>query len=102
MIGEASSALERRRNAAILLSSVGAGLAGIGLGMMATTSLTSLKWAALGLGIIVHLAGMVGRRRLQRSQGYQLAAREKAGYWLCWALIAALAAYAAIKSVGAG
>jgi hypothetical protein len=95
--GEASVALERRRNAAVLLSSVGAGLAGIGLGMMVGSSLIGLKWVILGVGIAVHLAGMVGRRRLQRDQGYQLARWEQAGYWLCWASTAALAAYAATR-----
>lgn len=92
-----SSVLERRRNAAILLSSVGAGLAGIGLGMMAGPSLSRMMWVILGIGIFVHLAGMVGRRRLQRDQGYQLARWEQIGYWLCWAAIMALAAYAAAE-----
>jgi len=92
-----SSLLERRRNAAILLSSVGTGLAGIGLGMMAGPSLSRLNWIILGIGIFVHLVGMVGRRRLQRDQGYQLARWEQIGYWLCWAAIAALAAYAATE-----
>jgi len=92
-----STLLERRRNAAILLSSVGAGLAGIGLGMMAGPSLSRLKWVVLGIGIFVPLAGMVGRRRLQRDQGYPLARWEQLGYWLCWAAIIVLAAYVATE-----
>lgn len=85
----------RRQNAAILLSSVGAAVAGAGVGMMAASSLMGLKWLVLGVGTVMHLTGMIGRRRLQREQSYQLARWEKIGYWLCWAALAVLGAYAA-------
>lgn len=89
-----SSASQRRQNAAILLSSVGAAVAGAGLGMMAVTSPVSLKWTVLAVGIVVHLVGMVGRRRIQHKNSYRFAAWEQTGYWICWIAIVAVAGYA--------
>lgn len=90
-----SSALQRRQNAAILLSSVGAAIAGAGVGMMAVSSPVGLKWTVLVVGVVAHLAGMVGRRRIQNEQSYELALWEHIGYWVCWAAIVAVAGYAA-------
>lgn len=92
---EESTSLQRRQNAAILLSTVGALLAGVGLGAMVTSAPLGLKLAALGVGISAHLIGMIGRRRLQLDQCYKLALWEQVGYWTCWAAISILAVYSA-------
>jgi hypothetical protein len=89
-----SSPLQRRQNAAVLLSSVGAAIAGAGAGRMAGSSPVSLKWAVLVVGVVAHLAGMVGRKRIQHEQNYQLARWERFGYGACWTAIGAVAGYA--------
>lgn len=92
--GKLSSEFQRQQNAAVLLSSVGAAIAGAGVGMMAVSSPVSLKWAVLVVGVVAHLAGMVGRRRVQHAQNYQFARWEHIGYWACWIAIVAVAGYA--------
>lgn len=88
---------ERHQNAATLLSTVGAGVAGLGGGILLSVSLSSLGWWLLGLGAAVHFAGMLGRRRLQDRRGYSPAGWERAGYWLCWAALGILAVFVALE-----
>jgi hypothetical protein len=79
--------LERRRAALATLSTVGAAMAGVGVGILASAALSSLAWPILAVGIAIHLFGMVGTRRVVSSTGYQPAKWEQAAYWLCWAAI---------------
>jgi len=88
---------ERPQNAANLLSTVGAGVAGLGGGILLSAALDRLGWWLLGLGAAVHFAAMLGKRRLQDRRGYSPAAWEQAGYWLCWAALGILAAFVAIE-----
>ena len=67
--------------------------------MMVGSVPMALKWTVLGVGLVAHLAGMVGRRRIQHEQSDQLARWERVGYWVCWGLIAALIVYAATVAV---
>lgn len=90
---------ERHQNAAALLSTVGAAVAGFGGGVLLSASLDAFGWWLLGLGASVHFAGMLGKRRLQDRRGYSPAAWERAAYWLCWAALGVLAVVVAIESV---
>jgi len=93
-MGEAE---ERRRRALNMLSSIGAALAGIGVGIYLAAPLARAAPFILAVGLIAHLYGMVGSRRLLGETGLAPALWEQAGYWVCWILIAGVLAYAALS-----
>ena len=70
-------------------SALGAGIAGLGLGVLLASPLRALAWPILLGGTGVHLFAMVGRRRVLAGRGERPPVWEQAGYWLCWAIIAA-------------
>ena len=86
---------ERRRSALAMLSSVGAALAGVAAGVYLADALSPAAPGILAAGLAAHLFGMVGLRRLVTSERAP-AAWEQAGYWICWALVAAALLYAAV------
>lgn len=92
---------ERKRNAALLLSTTGAAVAGAGLGALLHEMLRPIALAIVAVGLAAHLVGMVGSRRVQQQAGYGYARWEIAAYWLCWALILILLAVVIFSSVGA-
>ena len=92
----ADAASEGRRRAFASLSGIGAALAGLGLGVILAHRLETMQWPILGVGIAVHLLGMIGTRRLQDESGYAPSALAQVMYWSCWLLIVALAVYAAL------
>ena len=81
----------RRGKAMDALSTVGAGLAGVGLGTLFAESLRPGALALLVLGLAAHLGGMVAKHQLEANR--PAAWWETYLYWGCWALIGALAAY---------
>lgn len=82
-------AAERRRKAIDTLSTVGAGVSGVGLGALLPGAPQGLAIALLIVGLAVHLGGMVAKHRLE---GVRPSAWwETALYWGCWALICGLA-----------
>lgn len=78
-----------------LLSTVGASIIGLGIGVLLSAALTSIVWFLLAFGAIAHAVGMVGTRRVKSSVNYEPAPWERAAYWLCWGLILAGLVYAA-------
>lgn len=93
-----SAGTERSLNAAILLSTIGAGVAGIGLGVLGAGFLMSVAIPILVIGLAAHLVGMAGRRRIQSAQLYRPAAWEQWAYWGCWAAIAGLTLIVAFRA----
>lgn len=87
--------LLRQQNAAMLLSTTGAALGGVGLGVLVSELLDGSGIAILLVGVLAHGVGMLGNRRAQRSGGYTYSRMELAAYWICWAMIAIVIAYAA-------
>jgi hypothetical protein len=85
--------LERKRSALTTLSAVGAALAGAGVGVLLGDELRPLAWWILAIGILAHLVGMAGVRKLLAAAGYDPPAWQVAAYWLCWAAIAAIVGY---------
>ena len=81
------------------LSAIGAAVAGFGVGVLLATDLKPLAWPAVVVGIAVHLFGMVGATRIRTAGGYMPSVAERAGFWLCWAIIAALLVYGAAEIV---
>ena len=79
------------------LSSIGAAVAGMGVGVLLAADLRPLAWPAVVIGVGVHLFGMVGTMRMRTAEGYVPSLPERAGYWLCWAIIAVLFGYGAME-----
>ena len=94
MIGIGNDGEERARSALTSLSTVGAALAGLGLGALIAPTLSEVAAAVLAVGIVAHLIGMVGLRRKLFAAGYRPPLWQRLAYWLCWATIAAVLAYA--------
>ena len=93
---------EGRQNAAMLLSTTGAAIAGAGFGLLFSRLLQPYGAAILSVGIIAHLVGMIARRRAQTSQGYLRARWETTSYWICWGLIVLLLGYIALGLITGG
>lgn len=91
---------ERQRNAALLLSTIGAAVAGAGAGALLSELVQPVAVLVLLVGIVAHLVGMVGSRRIQRQTGYRASRWEMAAYWLCWALILLLLVVVAARHAG--
>lgn len=87
-------AVARRVKAVDTLSVVGAATAGLGLGALAPGVLKTAAAPLFVVGLVVHLAAMTARRRLDAER--PAAWWEKALYWSCWAAILALAGYLAL------
>ncbi|GGD96562.1 hypothetical protein GCM10011515_15530 [Tsuneonella deserti] len=95
----AAIGMERDRTLTMLgsLSSIGAAVAGVGVGILFASELAPVAWPALAIGVIVHLYGMVGGVRVRGRHGYRPGSLETAGFWACWAIVAGLLVYAAIE-----
>ncbi len=89
----------RQQNAAMLLSTTGAALGGVGVGVLLSDFLGGLGIAILLIGLLAHGVGMLGRRRAQRAQGHDYSRAELGAYWLCWVLIAIVLVYVAARVV---
>ena len=85
--------LDQRRKAFDTLSTVGAGAAGIGLGLLLPADLKPIAGWLLAVGLVAHLCGMFGRHRLDRQQR-DPTWWESLVYWGCWAAIIAFGVYA--------
>jgi len=70
-------------------------MAGLALGVILSSELRPIAWPMLAAGIAIHLFGMVSTRRLLSSIGHRPSLLERAGYWLCWAVIVAVLLYGA-------
>lgn len=97
-----SEGLGRQQNAAMLLSTTGAAVAGIGFGIIFGERLLPYGAAILAVGLVAHLVGMVSNRRAQQADGYVQAIWEIVAYWLCWVLIVVLVGYIAIELIATG
>jgi hypothetical protein len=80
----------RRLKQADLMSALGAGVLGAGLGAMFANWLTSFAVAALLIGIAIHGWGMFEKRRLEDISGEPRAAWEMVLYWGCWLILVLL------------
>lgn len=91
-----AQAREPARSALTTLSTVGAAVAGAGVGALLATALRPVVWPLIAVGLVAHLTGMVGTRRLLTSTGYTAPGWQQAAYWLCWAAIGVILIYALV------
>jgi hypothetical protein len=92
------SRADRALNASVLLSTIGAGVAGIGIGVLAAGFLAVAGVPILAVGLAAHLVGMIGQRRVQSAQLYRPVLWEQLAYWGCWAAISLLVLFAANRA----
>lgn len=94
MTTEQMNRLER----ADLASGTGALVLGTGPGTLLAPYLAPAAVAVLVGGLLLHAWGMYDKHRLEREEG---AAPRYAAvlYWLCWAVLALLAAYLVLRAV---
>lgn len=82
---------EQRLRLAELTSSLGAGVLGLGLGVLAAAALRDLVGPILVAGGVMHVWGMFDKHRLERAAGAKQPWWSALLYWLCWAALAVLA-----------
>lgn len=87
-----------RRKHADLAGGVGAGLIGAGLAWLLPAPARPPALALIVLGVLLHGWGMLEKRRLDA--GITVPRWSSVLYWSCWAVLAALSAWIALKAVG--
>ena len=88
-----------RRKAAELLSTTGALVLGVGIGLILPVAGNAIAWLTIALGIVSHGWGMYERHRLDLQTGAALPGWASLLYWLCWIGLAALAVYFAAQFI---
>lgn len=99
MITASSTNAAARRKAAELLSTTGALVLGVGIGLLVPAVGTVVAWLAIALGVLSHGWGMYERHRLDLQGGTVLPWWASLLYWLCWIGLAALAVYFAAQFI---
>jgi hypothetical protein len=89
----------RRLNQANLMSALGAGVLGAGLGAMFANWLAAFAGAAVLIGIAVYGWGMFEKRRFENHGGEPRVAWETVLYWGCWLVLAMLVGSIIYRSV---
>lgn len=87
-----------RLKRAELLSSIGAGVLGAGIALLAPQLLAPYGLWLLAAGLVAHGSGMAIKHRLERG-ARQEAAWERWLFWACWAVLGALAAVFAVRAL---
>lgn len=83
----------RRLRMAELTSSFGAGVLGVGIGVLAGEYLHRIGLPVLIAGLILHGWGMADKHRLAAGAGVPDVWWSTALYWICWVLLGGLVVY---------
>jgi hypothetical protein len=86
-----------RLKQAELMSSLGAGLLGFGLGAMVAPFVADLALFVLAVGALMHGWGMYNKHATERDLGQPETLWMKTLYWSCWLILAGLAAVLIIR-----
>ena len=86
-----------RLRLAELSSTTGAGLLGIGVGVLMAAWLRALGMAFVALGLVLHGWGMLDKHRLE--QGAARPRWSTALYWVCWLALGALAVTVVLRAL---
>ena len=87
----------RRLRLAELTSSLGAGILGLGIGVLAGEYLDGTGLPVLILGLVLHAWGMTDKHRLEASSLVPDVWWSTVLYWICWVLLGALVAYVFLR-----
>lgn len=88
-----------RLKRAELTSGVGALVLGTGLGALFARYLAPAAVAVLAAGLLLHAWGMYDKHRLERGSEAESVRYATALYWVCWALLALVAGYLALRAL---
>lgn len=87
-----------RMKQAELTSGIGAGVLGLGLGVLLAAYLRSYAVAIIAVGALLHAWGMWDKHRMERSEAALAPAWwDAALYWVCWAALLGLALFIVIR-----
>ena len=84
---------DRRLRVAELTSSLGAGVLGVGIGVLLASPRGGLGVPIVVLGLLLHAWGMTDKHRIEAKQGTPRVWWSTLLYWICWGCLAVLAAY---------
>jgi hypothetical protein len=87
--------VDHRLRVAELSSSFGAGVLGLGIGVLVASYITGLGWPILVVGLVLHAWGMADKHRIESQQGVPRVWWSTLLYWVCWTAFAAIVVYAA-------
>lgn len=90
----------QRLKVAEVTSSLGAGVLGVGIGVLLAGYFAGLGLPILILGLVMHAWGMRTKHALEA--GAPQPAWSAALYWVCWIALAGLALYVVARALGAG
>jgi hypothetical protein len=79
-----------------LLSSLGAGILGAGIGLLLSNLLARYVLPILLLGLVSHSLGMFQKHQMEQGR-YARIKWVEAFYWLCWLALAALLIYLVMR-----
>lgn len=88
-----------RLRLAELTSTSGAGVLGIGIGVITSTYLRDLGLPLLAVGLLLHAWGMTDKHRLETAAGNIRSWWATMLYWICWALLLAMAGYIVLRNL---
>jgi hypothetical protein len=91
---------QERRKRLDLLGGLGAAMLGAGVALLFAHWLRPYAIPALLIGIALHGWAMFQKGRLERDKGISLPPWPLLAEWLCWILLALLAAYMAVDVFG--
>lgn len=94
------AAIDKRIKRMEILSGVGAGAIGFGLGLLVPSGIGSIGAFVLFVGIAMHAYGMYQKHALQAAEGAELPRWALIVEWVCWLLLAALLLVAVILLMG--
>lgn len=80
-----------RLKMAELTSTVGAGVLGVGIGILLASVARGLVLPLIAIGLVLHLWGMIDKHRMEG--GTPQPTWSVATYWLCWIALVGLVGY---------
>lgn len=90
-----------QRKAAELLSTTGALVLGVGIGLILPVVGSAIGWLTIALGIVSHGWGMYAKNQVEAQAAEELPWWHRLLYWGCWLGLAALAVYLVAQFVRA-
>ena len=87
------AASTNRMKRAETTSSIGAGVLGAGIALLAPTRFHAFAIPILALGLVMHVWGMYDKHRLESIEGAARLWWAEVLYWLCWLTLGALVLY---------
>ena len=89
----------KRLRLAELTSSLGAGVLGLGIGVLIAGFLRGLGVPILIAGLLLHTWGMTDKHRLEAAEGSPTVWWSTLFYWICWVFLGALAVYVVARAI---